>query len=245
MANGYLRGRDRRNQRHAILTSSSAMVPDGGGFAIAAGLEQAVRVYPAARILTRTTSRICAGGRLFSEGFLDYLLRIYRFTGDIWAVPGGHAHLPARADHDGPRPGHRGAAHRDVVCCLTLNHQSLIATKANRVVRAAQGRPCAGVRLPTGAGAAMPPCSARARRTSAACVGHGLRAWRTSCTACPRGGTMAHCVGADVRQRIRGLQARTANFTPTTATLLVDTYNVLKSWRAQRHPRVQRGAASR
>ena len=112
-------------------------VPDNGGFAIAAGLEQVVEYIENLHFSDEDIAYL-RGRNLFSEGFLDYL-RDFRFTGDIYAVPEGTPIFPKE-----PILTVRATAIQaqliETFLLLSLNHQSLIATKANRVVRAAQGR---------------------------------------------------------------------------------------------------------
>ena len=100
-------------------------VPDGGGFAIAAGLEEDIAYL--------------RGKGCFCEGFLDYL-RTFRFTGDLWAVPEGTPSFPREPFLTVRAPAIE-AQFIETFLLLTLNHQSLIATKTNRIVRAADGRP--------------------------------------------------------------------------------------------------------
>ncbi|MBQ2445997.1 MAG: nicotinate phosphoribosyltransferase, partial [Oscillospiraceae bacterium] len=112
-------------------------VPDGGGFAIAAGLEQVVQ-YIQALHFTEEDIVYLRGRKLFSEEFLDYL-RDFRFTGDIYAVPEGTPVFPKEPILTVRAPAIE-AQLIETYLLLAVNHQSLIATKANRVVRAAQGR---------------------------------------------------------------------------------------------------------
>ena len=112
-------------------------VPDGGGFAIAAGLEQLID-YIENLHFTEEDIAYLRGRNLFCEDFLDYL-RNFRFTGDIYAIPEGTPVFPKE-----PLVVVRAPAIEaqliETFTLLTINHQSLIATKANRIVRAAKGR---------------------------------------------------------------------------------------------------------
>ena len=110
-------------------------VPDNGGFAIAAGLEQAVR-YIQQLHFDEDDIAYLRGRGIFSEDFLSYL-RDFRFTGDIWAVPEGTPIFPREPIMTVRAPAIE-AQLVETFLLLTLNHQSLIATKANRVVRAAK-----------------------------------------------------------------------------------------------------------
>ena len=111
--------------------------PDGGGFAIAAGLEQIIDyiqdLHFSEEDITYLRSR-----NMFSEEFLAYLAD-FRFTGDIWAVPEGTPIFPHEPIITVRAPAIE-AQLIETFLLLCINHQSLIATKANRVVRAAQGR---------------------------------------------------------------------------------------------------------
>ena len=135
MTNGYYAcGMQNRITYFDIFFRS---VPDGGGFAIAAGLEQAIR-YIQQLHFDEDDIAYLRGRKMFSEGFLESL-RNYKFTGDIWAVPEGTPIFPNEPIMTVRAPAIE-AQIIETFLLLTLNHQSLIATKANRVTRAAQGR---------------------------------------------------------------------------------------------------------
>ena len=198
-------------------------VPDGGGFAIAAGLEQIIDYI---RELTFTEKDIAylASKNLFSQEFLDYL-RTFRFTGDIWAVPEGTPIFPGEPIFTVRAPAIQ-AQFIETFVLLTLNHQSLIATKSSRIVRAAQGRPVAefGSRRAQGPSAAI--LGARASYI-AGCAG-------TACTqsdrdyGVPATGTLAHSWVQMFPDEYTAFKTYCEIY-PNNATLLVDTYNVLKS----------------
>lgn len=197
--------------------------PDGGGFAIAAGLEQVVD-YIQNLHFSQEDIDYLRGRKLFSEEFLDYLAS-FKFTGDIWAVPEGTPVFPKE-----PILTVRAKAIEaqliETYVLLALNHQSLIATKANRVVRAAEGRVVLefGSRRAQGADAAI--LGARAAYIGGC---HG-----TACTisdekyGVPAGGTMAHAWVQMFDSEYEAFKTYCELY-PTNATLLVDTYNTLKS----------------
>ena len=112
-------------------------VPDGGGVAIAAGLEQVID-YINNLHFTEDDIAYLRSRKLFKEDFLEYL-RMFRFTGDIWAVPEGTPVFPREPLMTVRAPAIEAQLIETYVL-LQLNHQSLIATKANRVCRAAEGR---------------------------------------------------------------------------------------------------------
>ena len=198
-------------------------VPDGGGFAIAAGLEQAIR-YIQQLHFDEDDIAYLRGRKMFSEGFLESL-RNYRFTGDIWAVPEGTPIFPNEPIMTVRAPAIE-AQIIETFLLLTLNHQSLIATKANRVTRAAQGRTVLefGSRRAQGSDAAV--LGARAAYIGG-CKG-------TACTltdelyGVPAGGTMAHSWVQMFDSEYEAFKAYCEIY-PDNPTLLVDTYNVLKS----------------
>ncbi len=197
--------------------------PDGGGFAIAAGLEQIVSYIQDLHFAPEDIEYL-RGRKLFSEEFLQYLEN-FKFTGDIWAIPEGTVVFPQEPIVTVRAPAIE-AQLIETYLLLCVNHQSLIATKANRIVRAAQGRTVLefGSRRAQGPDAAM--LGARAAYIGGC---HG-----TACTISDQlfgvkaGGTMAH---AWVQMFDTELDAFTTycKMYPTNATLLVDTYNTLKS----------------
>ncbi len=198
-------------------------VPDNGGFAIAAGLEQAVR-YIQQLHFDEDDIAYLRGRDIFSEDFLSYL-RDFRFTGDIWAVPEGTPIFPREPIMTVRAPAIE-AQLVETFLLLTLNHQSLIATKANRVVRAAKGRTVLefGSRRAQGSDGAI--LGARAAYIGG-CAG-------TACTVSDQlygvyaGGTMAHSWVQMFDSQYEAFKAYCEIY-PDNPTLLVDTYNTLKS----------------
>lgn len=221
MANGYFELG--KQDEIAYFDVFFRNVPDGGGFAIAAGLEQVV-AYIRTLQFTEQDIAFLRSKNMFSEGFLEYL-RTFRFTGDIYAVPEGTPIFPGEPILTVRAPSIE-AQFVETFILLSLNHQSLIATKANRVVRAADGRPVAefGSRRAQGADGAI--LGARA-----AYIG-GCAA--TACTisdrdyAIPATGTMAHSWVQMFDTEYEAFVAYCRTY-PHAATLLVDTYDVLHS----------------
>ena len=197
--------------------------PDGGGFAIAAGLEQIVQYIQDLHFGAEDIEYLRNRG-IFSEEFLEYLAN-FKFTGDIWAVPEGTPIFPKEPIITVRAPAIE-AQLIETYLLLSINHQSLIATKANRVVRAAQGRTVLefGSRRAQGADAAI--LGARAAYIGG-CNG-------TACTISDQlfgvyaGGTMAHAWVQMFDTEYEAFKAY-AEMYPNNCTLLVDTYNTLKS----------------
>ena len=111
--------------------------PDGGGFAIAAGLQQVVEYIQELHFSEEDIAYL-RSRELFSEEFLDYL-KDFKFTGDIWAIPEGTVVFPQEPILTVRAPAIE-AQLIETYLLLCINHQSLIATKTNRIVRAAEGR---------------------------------------------------------------------------------------------------------
>ena len=198
-------------------------VPDDGGFAIMAGLEQLINDL---KNFTFTDEDIeyMREQKIFDEKFLKYL-KDFRFSCDVWAIPEGTPIFPKE-----PIITVRGPITElfliETLLLLNINHQSLIATKANRIVRAAQGRPVMefGARRAHGMDASV--YGARAAYIGG-CVG-------TSCVKAgrdfdiPVSGTMAHSWVQLFDSEYEAFKAY-AEVYPDKSLFLVDTYDVLKS----------------
>ncbi len=197
-------------------------IPDNGGFVIMAGVEQVVDYLNDLKFTEKDLAYLKTRG--FKDEFLEYL-RNFKFECDVWAVPEGTPVFPGE-----PIMKVRGpvmqAQFLETAMLMMINHQSLIATKANRIVRAAKGR------------AIMEFGSRRAQGANAAI--HGARAaYIGGCvgTACvvdgrdygiPALGTMAHSWIQMFDSEYEAFVAYAKQY-PDNCTLLVDTYNVLKS----------------
>ena len=221
MGNGYLEhGMQDRITYFDVFFRS---VPDDGGYAIAAGLEQIID-YIENLHFTDEDIAYLRGRKLFSEAFLDYL-KNFHFTGDIWAVPEGTPVFPREPLITVRAPAIQ-AQLVETYLLLQINHQSLIATKASRICRAAQGRTVLefGSRRAQGADGAI--LGARAAYIGG-CAG-------TACTISDEvygvyaGGTMAHSWVQMFDSELDAFRAYCQTY-PDNATLLVDTSNSLQS----------------
>ncbi|MCI8589849.1 MAG: nicotinate phosphoribosyltransferase [Clostridiales bacterium] len=221
MANGYYN--TEMKDKIAYFDVFYRSVPDEGGFSICCGLEQVVEYIDNLHFTADDIEFLRAKG-VFNEDFLSYL-RGFHFTGDIYAMPEGTPIFPGEPILTVRAPAME-AQFIETFILLTLNHQSLIATKANRIVRAAEGRPISefGSRRAQGVEGAI--LGARAAYIGG-CAG-------TACTiseqryGVPAGGTMAH---SWVQMFPTEYEAFTTycKLYPNNAILLIDTYNVLKS----------------
>lgn len=220
MANGYFKNGFK--DTIAYFDMFFRTMPDGGGYVIMAGVEQLVDYF---RNLSFSKKDIdYLRGKGFSEDFLDYLAN-FRFACDVWTVPEGTPIFPGEPIVKVKGPVIQ-AQFVETMVLLTINHQSLIATKANRVVRAAQGR------------AVMEFGSRRAQGFDGAVYG-ARAAYIGGCagTACtisdemfgiPALGTMAHSWVQLFDSEYDAFKAYAEEY-PDACTLLVDTYNVLHS----------------
>ena len=197
--------------------------PDGGGYAITCGLEQIASYIKNLRFGEDDIEYLRSKG-IFDGEFLDYL-RTFCFTGDIWAIPEGSVIFPGEPILTVRAPVIE-AQLVETYILLTINHQSLIATKASRMVYAAQGRPISefGSRRAHGEDAAV--LGARAAYiggcASTAC------ALSDKLFGVPAGGTMAHSWVQMFDSEYDAFSAYIKLY-PEKPTLLVDTYSVLKS----------------
>lgn len=198
-------------------------VPDDGGFAIMAGVQQLIDYIEDLHFFDDDIAYL-ESTHMFRQEFLEYL-RNFKFICDVWAVPEGTPIFPGE-----PIVTVRGPVIQaqliETMLLLTINHQSMIATKANRIVRAAQGRAVMefGSRRAQGADGAI--YGARAAYIGGCCG--------TACTICDRDfgvpalGTMAHSWVQLFDSELDAFRAYAREY-PSSCTLLVDTYNVLKS----------------
>ena len=198
-------------------------VPENGGFAIMAGLDQAIDYMNNLKFDDDDIEFLRSKG-IFCEEFLTYL-KNFEFKCDVWAIPEGTPIFPNE-----PVMTVRGPAIQaqfvETMLLICINHQSLIATKANRIVRAAEGRPVMefGSRRAQGFDGAI--YGARAAYIGGCCG--------TACTitdkemGTPALGTMAHSWIQMFDSELEAFRAYAKSY-PKGTTLLVDTYNVLKS----------------
>ena len=221
MANGYLK--NGYKDKIACFDMFFRKVPDNGGFAIMTGLEQLIDYIKDIKFEKEDINYL-RSKNMFCEEFLDYLAN-FKFSCDIWAVKEGTPIFPGEPIVKVIGPVME-AQFIETMLLLTINHQSLIATKSNRIVRAAGGRPVMefGSRRAQGIYGAI--YGARAAYI-AGCTG-------TACTisdvtdGIPALGTMAHSWIQLFPTEYEAFNAYAQTY-PENCTLLIDTYNVLKS----------------
>lgn len=221
MANGYFQ--DGVGNAQVAFDVFYRRNPDGGGFAIFAGLEQ-VADYIQRLHFTDDDIAFLRGQGLFSEEFLRYL-RAFRFTGNVYALPEGTIMYPGTPVLTVVAPLMEAQLVETAVL-LEINHQSLIATKANRIVRAAEGRVVSdfGARRAHNIDSAV--YGARASYIGGA---HGTATVLAGqMFGIPVSGTMAHSWVMFYDDERTAFE-KYARAYPDACTLLVDTYDVLES----------------
>lgn len=221
MANGYLD--NEVGNKTVYFDMFFRRIPDGGGYCIMSGVEQMIEYITNLKFFEEDIEYLRAQN-MFSEKFLDYL-KNFKFSCDIWAVPEGTPVFPGE-----PLVIVKGPAIQaqfiETMILLTINHQTLIATKASRICTAAKDKPVIelGSRRAQGYDGAI--YGARA-----AIIG-GCTA--TACTLSaevfdiPAVGTMAHSWVQLYDTEYDAFKAWAKTY-PENCILLVDTYNVLKS----------------
>ncbi|MEG2596338.1 MAG: nicotinate phosphoribosyltransferase, partial [Ruthenibacterium sp.] len=221
MAGGYFE--EGYTDKVGVFDMFFRRIPDDGGFAIAAGLAQFCEIIDDLHFDEDDIDYL-RGKNCFSEGFLDYL-RHFTFHCNIWSVPEGTPIFPQEpiVIVEGPAIE---AQLIETLLLVTFNHQSLICTKTNRIVRAAKGRPI------------MEFGSRRAQGYDAAVLGaRAAYIGGVAGTACvmadrlygiPALGTMAHSWVQMFPSEYEAFERYTKLY-PDNCTLLVDTYSVLKS----------------
>ncbi|MDW7660544.1 MAG: nicotinate phosphoribosyltransferase [Bacillota bacterium] len=221
MTNGYLMNKD--TDVRVYFDYFFRRVPDGGGFALTAGLEQFID-YIVNIEFSQEDIEMLRKMDMFCEEFLDYL-KNFKFDGDIWAIPEGTPVFP-NTPIITIGASILQAQLIETMLLLTLNHQSLIATKANRIVRAAGKKPVVDFGARRGHGIDATLYGARAMYISG-CIGTS-NVLAHKMFDIPVIGTMAHSwvqFYGDDRTAFQNY----AMAYPHKSVFLVDTYNVLNS----------------
>lgn len=221
MANGYFQ----KNMQDEIVYFDMFFrnVPDDGGFAIFAGLEQLVEYIENLHFSEEDLAYLSKVDG-FTPDFIEYL-RNFKFTGDIYSVKEGTVIFPNEPLIT-VRANAIEAQIIETFLLLTINHQSLIATKTNRIVRSAGDKVVMefGARRAQGASAAIygPRAAYIAGVAGTSCtyddVHYGIKAL----------GTMAHSWVQMFDSEYEAFKTYCEIY-PNNVVLLIDTYNVLKS----------------
>lgn len=221
MMQGYFHNMDRNET--VIFDAFYRSNPNGGGYAIAAGLEQLIQ-YIKELYFAPQDIEYLAGLNIFDKDFLDYLAN-FRFSGSIYAIPEGTVIFPREPIVKVIAPIMEAQLVETAILNI-INHQSLIATKASRVCFAARGDGIMEFGLRRAQGPDAGTYGARAA-VIGGCVG-------TSNVLCgqlfdvPVKGTHAHSWIMSFPDEYTAFKTY-AEMYPSACILLVDTYDTLKS----------------
>ena len=221
MANGYMKSGI--GEQYTYFDVFYRSNPDNAGYAVVAGLEQVIEYIKELRFDADDIAYLRSKG-FFDEEFLEYL-KSFKFNGDIWAIPEGTVVFPGE-----PLMVVRAKAAEaqfiETYVLMMINHQSLIATKASRIARAAEGRAVSefGSRRAQGADAAI--LGARAAYIGGCAATANTIA--DQLYGVPATGTMAHSWVQMFDDEYTAFKTYCEIY-PKNATLLVDTYNILES----------------
>ena len=221
MANGYFNDGDKETK--VVFDVFFRRIPDGGGFAIFAGLEQIVEYIEDMHFSREDISYLQSLG-IFTPEFLDYL-REFRFQGDIYAFAEGTIMYPNEPVITIVAPL-IDAQLVETAVLAQINHQSLVATKTRRIVKAAEGKAVSdfGARRAHNMDAAV--YGARAAYIGGAVGTATVLAGQMFDI--PISGTMAHSWVMYYKDEYEAFRHYAENY-PDSTVLLVDTYDTLKS----------------
>lgn len=221
MMQGYYKRKDKNVD--VIFDAFYRMNPDGNGYSISCGLEQLIELIENFRFNEDDIAYLDSLG-IFEEDFLNYL-REFEFTGDIYAIPEGNVMFPREPVVKVKAPIMQAQLIETALLNI-INHQSLIATKAARVVHAADGDGVMefGLRRAQGPDAGI--YGARAA-VIAGCVGTS-NVLAGKMFDIPVMGTHAHSWIMSFDSELEAFRTY-AKLYPDACLLLVDTYDTLKS----------------
>lgn len=221
MMQGYFRNMDRNET--VIFDAFYRSNPNGGGYAISAGLDQLIKYIKELHFAPQDIEYL-AGLQIFDQDFLDYLAD-FRFSGSIYAIPEGTVIFPREPIVKVIAPIMEAQLVETAILNI-MNHQSLIATKASRVCWAARGDGIMEFGLRRAQGPDAGTYGARAA-VIGGCIG-------TSNVLCgqlfhvPVKGTHAHSWIMSFPDEYTAFKTY-AEMYPSACILLVDTYDTLKS----------------
>ncbi len=197
--------------------------PSGNGYAICAGLEQVIDYINELHFNDEDIEYL-RSQNIFNDGFLNYL-RNFSFTGDIYAIPEGTVVFPMEPLVKVIAPIMEAQLIETALLCI-INHQSLIATKASRVVYAANGQPVMEFGLRRAQGPDAGTLGARAA-VIGGCIGTS-NVLSAKLYDVPALGTHAHSWIMSFDDELTAFR-KYAELYPQNTTLLVDTYDTLRS----------------
>ncbi len=197
--------------------------PDGASFAIVAGLDTAID-YLENLHFDKEEIDFLRNKKIFDEKFLQYLEN-FKFECDVWAIPEGSVVFGNEPLMTVKGP-YIQAQLLETMLLLTINHQSMIATKSNRMVRASEGRAI----MEFGSRRAQGPDAANLG-AKASYIGGVVGTANTLADylyGTPALGTMAHSWVQSFDTELEAFETYAKTY-PDKTTLLIDTYDTLKS----------------
>ena len=221
MMQGYFKNKDKNET--VVFDAFYRNNPNGGGYAIAAGLEQVIDYIKNLHFDEEDIAYL-RNLKIFDEDFLEYLSG-FHFSGDIYAIPEGSVMFPREPVIKVVAPIMEAQLVETAILTI-INHQSLIATKASRVCFAARGDGIMefGLRRAQGPDAGI--YGARAAMIGG-CIGTS-NVLAGQLFDVPVKGTHAHSWIMSFPDEYTAFKTY-ANIYPNACLLLVDTYDTLKS----------------
>ena len=221
MMQGYFKEKDANET--VIFDMFYRTNPHGNGFAICAGLEQAIE-YIKGLHFDESDIEYLRSLNIFAEDFLEYL-STFRFTGDIYAIPEGTVVFPRESLIKVIAPIMQAQLVETALLTI-INHQSLIATKTSRVCFAARGDGIMEFGLRRAQGPDAGTYGARAAMIGG-CIGTS-NVLTGQLFDVPVKGTHAHSWIMSFPDELTAFRTY-AKLYPSACILLVDTYDTLKS----------------
>lgn len=221
MLQGYFR--EKQANETVIFDMFFRSNPNSGGYSICAGLEQVIEYIEGLHFTDEDINYLRTLG-LFGDDFLSYLSD-FKFTGDIYAIPEGSVIFPKEPIMKIVAPIMEAQLIETALLNI-INHQSLIATKASRVVFAANGDTVLefGLRRAQGPDAGI--YGARAAMIAGCFATSNVLAGQMFDV--PVRGTHAHSWVMSFSDELTAFR-KYANLYPNACILLVDTYDTLRS----------------
>ncbi|MGD9964667.1 MAG: nicotinate phosphoribosyltransferase, partial [Candidatus Izemoplasmatales bacterium] len=221
MANGYfLEG---KKDKIVYFDLYFRKTPDGGGYSIFAGLETLISFIDNFKF-NEEDLQYFRNKKIFSEDFLEYL-KNFKFTGDIYSFKEGSIMFPNEPVIT-IKAKLIEAQIIETYFLQTVNHQSLIATKASRIKNAAQGRKVLEMGARRAHGESSSVLGARAAYIGG--IDGTSNVLSDQLYEVPANGTMAHSWVQLFDNEYDAFKAYAKHY-PNSCTLLVDTYDTLSS----------------
>ena len=220
MMQGYFKN---ENKDTVVFDAFYRTNPSGNGFAIAAGLEQVIDYVKNLRFSPEDIEYL-RNLHIFDEDFLEYL-EGFKFTGSMYAIPEGTVVFPKEPLIKVIAPIMEAQLIETAILNI-VNHQSLIATKAARVTYAAKGDGVLEFGLRRAQGPDAGVYGARAAMIGGCVATSNVLAGQMFDV--PVSGTHAHSWIMSFPDEYTAFK-KYAELYPNACTLLVDTYDTLKS----------------